>query len=76
MSKICKKRVHGNEKMDLPCAFLECAKSFHFTLLMQDDETFVKWVALLIIWLQAVVDVIFSNTVPALLFLSVEHHFV
>ena len=35
--------------MDLPCAFLECAKSLQFTLLMQDDETFVKWVALLII---------------------------
>ena len=25
--------VYGNEKMNLPCAFLECARSLHFTLL-------------------------------------------
>ena len=31
--KICKKRVYGNEKMSLTCAFLECARSLHFTLL-------------------------------------------
>ena len=34
MSKICKKRVYGNEKMDLPYAFLDCARSLHFTLLV------------------------------------------
>ena len=34
MSKICKKRVYGNEKIDLPCVFLECTRSPHFTLLM------------------------------------------
>ena len=31
--KNMKKRVHGNEKIDLPCAFLECVRSLHFTLL-------------------------------------------
>ena len=34
MSKICKKRVHGNEKMNLPCAFKKCTGSLHFTLLI------------------------------------------
>ena len=33
MSKICKKRVHVNEKMSLPCAFGKCPGSLHFTLL-------------------------------------------
>ena len=36
MSKICKKRVHGNEKMSLPCAFGNCPGSLHFTLLLND----------------------------------------
>ena len=36
MSKICKKRVHGNEKINLPCAFKKCPGSLHFTLLMED----------------------------------------
>ena len=42
---------------------------------MENDETFVKWVGLLIIWLEPAVDMIFSNTIPVLMFLSVEHHF-
>ena len=33
MSKICKKRVHRNEKINLPCAFNTCPGSLHFTLL-------------------------------------------
>ena len=33
VSKICKNRVHGNEKMNLPCAFIKCPGSLHFTLL-------------------------------------------
>ena len=33
VSQICKKRVHGNEKMNLPCAFKKCPGSLHFTLL-------------------------------------------
>ena len=33
MSKICKKRVHGNEKINLPCAFKKCPGSLNFTLL-------------------------------------------
>ena len=32
--KICKKRVHGNEKMSLPCAFGDCPGALHFTLLV------------------------------------------
>ena len=34
MSKICKKRVYGNEKMDLPGVFFECTRSLHFTLIL------------------------------------------
>ena len=33
MSKICKKRLHGNEKIHLPCAFKKCPGLLHFTLL-------------------------------------------
>ena len=32
--KYFKKRVHGNEKMNLPCAFKKCPGSLHFTLLI------------------------------------------
>ena len=31
--KYAKKRVHGNEKMNLSCAFKKCTGSVHFTLL-------------------------------------------
>ena len=37
MSKICKKRAHGNEKMNLPCAFKKCPGSLHFTPLVCKD---------------------------------------
>ena len=33
MSKICKKRVHGNDKKNLPCEFKKCPWSLHFKLL-------------------------------------------
>ena len=33
MSKICKKRVHGNDKKHLPWDFKKCPGSIHFTLL-------------------------------------------
>ena len=33
MSKICKKRVHGNDKKNLPGDFKKCPGSLHFTLL-------------------------------------------
>ena len=33
--KYVKKRVHRNEKMNLPCAFKKCPGSLHFTLLTQ-----------------------------------------
>ena len=42
---------------------------------MQDAETFVKWVGLLITWLQPAADVITSNKSPVWLFLSEEHYF-
>ena len=32
--KYVKKRVHGNEKMNLPCVFKKCPESLHFTLLL------------------------------------------
>ena len=34
MSKICKKRVHGNEKMNLLCAFKKCTGLLRFILLI------------------------------------------
>ena len=34
VSKICKKRAHGSEKISLPCHFFECTRSLHFTLLV------------------------------------------
>ena len=37
MSKVYKKRVHGNEKMNLPCDFKKCPGSLHFTLLMSSS---------------------------------------
>ena len=33
LSFVYKKRVHGNEKMSLPCGFGKCPESLHFTLL-------------------------------------------
>ena len=33
MSRICKKRVHGNDKNNLPRAFKKCPGSLYFTLL-------------------------------------------
>ena len=33
--KYVKKRVHGHEKMNLPCAFGKCPGSLHFTLLLK-----------------------------------------
>ena len=33
MSKICKKRVHGNDKKKLPWDFKKCTGSLHFSLL-------------------------------------------
>ena len=42
MSKICKKRVYGNEKMDLPCVFFECTRSLHFTLLMCEIDRLLQ----------------------------------
>ena len=41
MSKICKKRVHGNDKKNLPGDFKKCPGSLHFTLLA-DDKSFDK----------------------------------
>ena len=38
MSKICKKRIPGNEKMNLTCAFKKCPGSLHFTLLTSADS--------------------------------------
>ena len=35
MSKICKRRVHGNGKMNLPWAFKKCPRSLHFPLLTE-----------------------------------------
>ena len=35
VSKVCKKRVHRNEKMNLPCAFKKCPGSLHITLLLE-----------------------------------------
>ena len=32
VSKICKKRVHGNDKKNLPSDFKKCTGSLHFTL--------------------------------------------
>ena len=40
---------------------------FEAKIKSMQDEKFVKWVGLLIILLQAAVDVIFSNTIPAFL---------
>ena len=34
MSKICKKRVHGNDKKNLPWDSKKCTGSLHFTLLV------------------------------------------
>ena len=39
---MCKKRVYGNEKMDLPCVFLECARSLHITLLVASNDIFIS----------------------------------
>ena len=38
MSKICKKRVHGNDKKNLPWDFKRCPGSLHFTLLPNPQE--------------------------------------
>ena len=38
MSKICKKRVHENEKINLTCAFKKCPGSLHLTLLTRINE--------------------------------------
>ena len=35
MSKICKRRVHGNGKMNLPWAFKKCPGLLHFPLLTE-----------------------------------------
>ena len=36
--KYVKKRVHGNEKINLPCAFKNCPGLLHFTLLTRINE--------------------------------------
>ena len=38
MSKICKKRVHGNDKKNLPRDFKKCTGSLHFTLLSSEPK--------------------------------------
>ena len=39
---MCKTRVHGNEKMNLPCAFKKCTGSLHLTPLMSNGENIYK----------------------------------
>ena len=42
--KYVKKRVHGNEKMNLPCAFKKCPGLLHFTT--HSKVLGCKWMAL------------------------------
>ena len=39
MLKICKKRVCGNEKIDLPCALSVCPRLLHLPLLRTEMKT-------------------------------------
>ena len=40
MSKTCKKRVHGNDKKNLPWDSKKCPGSLHFTLLIKSKFTY------------------------------------
>ena len=42
---------------------------------MQEDELFVKWVGLSIIWLKPTVDVMVSSSFPILSLVSKVYHF-
>ena len=42
MSKICKKKVHGNDKKNLPWDFKKCPGSLHYTLLSSGYQYIVK----------------------------------
>ena len=43
MSKICTKRIHGNDKKNLPGDFKKCPGSLHFTLLIFRFELQNEW---------------------------------